>query len=65
MQPIPIPVVPFEKVTMDFMKLNKAKSGYDTIMVIVDQYTKLKHFLPTHQKATAMDVAQLYLNQVV
>ena len=65
MQPIPIPVVPFEEVTMDFMKLDKAKSGYDTIMVIVDRCTKLGRFLPTHQKATAMDVAQLYLDQVV
>jgi hypothetical protein len=41
--------------------LPKTSRGFDSIWVIVDQLTKLAHFLPVKIEYSAMTYAKLYI----
>jgi hypothetical protein len=65
LQSLDIPSQPWETITMDFIThLPKSTHGYDSVMVVVDKLTKRAHFIPTHDTATAADIAQLYISRV-
>jgi hypothetical protein len=64
LQPLPIPSKAWEIVSLDFVEGLPKSGGYDTIMVIIDKFTKYGHFLPLKHPYTAMTVAQLYVDQV-
>lgn len=65
LQPLPIPEDKWHTVTMDFItKLPKTKTGYDSIVVFVDKLTKMVHYSPTTTKATACDIAKIFLRDV-
>ena len=49
---------------MDFMTDLPLCEGFDAIMVVVDRYTKMAHYIPTTKDVTAEDVALLYINRV-
>src|SRR3954465_15808200 len=54
LQPLPIPSTPWEQVSMDFItQLPVTKAGFDTIVVFVDTFSKMVHFVPTHTTAMA------------
>ncbi|GJX14733.1 putative reverse transcriptase domain-containing protein, partial [Tanacetum coccineum] len=56
----------WDKITMDFItKLPKAKSGYDTIWVIVDRVTKSAHFLAMREDYSTKRLAKLYIDEIV
>jgi hypothetical protein len=38
---------------MDFMVTLPSSRGFDAIMVVVDQFSKMAHFIPTKESATA------------
>jgi hypothetical protein len=38
---------------MDFMVSLPPSKGFNAIMVVVDQFSKLAHFIPTKDNATA------------
>jgi hypothetical protein len=65
LQPLPIPHGIWADVTMDFIEGLPKSEGYDTIMVVVDRFTKYGHFLPLKHPFTAEGVAQIFLDQVV
>ena len=47
MQPFPIPMYPFEEVTMDLITyLSHVSTDYNTVCTIVDQLSKYVYFLP-------------------
>ncbi|CCO34988.1 Retrotransposable element Tf2 155 kDa protein type 3 [Rhizoctonia solani AG-1 IB] len=59
-----VPAGPWEDVSYDFIvKLPKCK-GNDSILVVVDRFSKMVHFIPCKETATAEDVAQLFLEHV-
>jgi len=64
LQPIPIPSSIWEDLSMDFMTHLPSSSGFTTILVIVDRFSKGVHLgaLPSHY--TAFKVANLFLNIV-
>jgi hypothetical protein len=53
LQPLPIPEGPWESVSMDFMVSLPPSRGFDAIMVVVDRFSKMAHFIPTKDEATA------------
>ena len=64
LQPLPIPSAPWESISMDFiMGLPKSRS-YDSILVVVDQFSKMASFIPTHEKVSANQVAELLFANV-
>ena len=44
---LPVPEFPWNSISMDFIEKLPPSSGYDTILVIVDQLTKQSIFVPT------------------
>ena len=49
---------------MDFITHLLESSGYDAILVVVDQLTKIKHFIPCNGTCNAEEVAQLFVKHV-
>ena len=49
---------------MDFIKKLLSSSGFDTILVIVDQLTKQAIFIPTHDTIMSADLACLFILHV-
>ncbi len=64
MQPLPIPEGPWESVSMDFMVSLPPSRGFDVIMVVVDQFSKMAHFIPTKDEATAQEIGRLFFTHV-
>ena len=51
---------------MDFIThLPETARGHTAILVCVDRLSKMAHFIPTKDTASAVDVAQLFIDQVV
>jgi hypothetical protein len=49
---------------MDFMVSLPPSRGFDAIMVVVDQFSKMAHFIPTKESATAQETERLFFTHV-
>ncbi|KAJ1275683.1 hypothetical protein BS78_05G154600, partial [Paspalum vaginatum] len=49
---------------LDFIEGLPKSHTYDKILVVIDKFTKYAHFLPLTHPFTALQVAQVYLDQV-
>ena len=49
---------------MDFIKKLPSSSGFDTILVIVNQLTKQAIFIPAHDTITSVNLAYLFVLHV-
>ncbi len=64
LQPLPIPKGQWESVSMDFMVSLPPSKGFDAIMVVVDQFSKMAHFIPTKDEATDQETSRLFFTHV-
>jgi hypothetical protein len=65
LQPLPIPQAPWQSISMDsIVKLPKSK-GFDSILVVVDRFTKMAHFIPYKEQGfDAPNLASVYQEQI-
>jgi hypothetical protein len=71
LQPLQVPTKPWQSVAMDFIvKLPPSadpvtKEAYDGIMVVTDRFSKYGRFIPYRETWTAVDLAHVFLKNVV
>jgi transposase InsO family protein len=56
---------PWATVAMDFAALPKSKSGKDSVLVVVDKFTKRVRLIPTTRKVTALETARLFIDNII
>lgn len=64
LQPLPVPAKAWDVVSLDFIEGLPKSSRYDTILVIIDKFTKYGHFIPMAHPYTALSVAQLFVDNI-
>jgi hypothetical protein len=62
--PLELPDIPWAEVTADFTTNLPLSNGFDSILVVVDRFSKEVEFIPCNKTTTALDTAQLYLHNV-
>lgn len=65
LQSIPIPLQPFEVVSMDFIPELPISGEFDNILVIIDKLTKYVIFVPTNTRVTEEEMARLFFKHVI
>ena len=66
LHPLPIPEKPWQVISIDFVgPLPRTPDHFDTILVVVDKFSKMAHFIATTRNATAKHTAKLLLEHVV
>jgi hypothetical protein len=65
LQPLPIPHVPWQEITMDFVEGLPKSDGFEVIMVVVDRLTKFAHFVPLKHPFSAAQVATALWDNVI
>ncbi|KAD1183178.1 hypothetical protein E3N88_43191 [Mikania micrantha] len=64
LQPLPMPTHVFTDLSMDFISGLPKVKGKDTILVIIDRLTKYAHFKPLSHPYNAMQIAQVFLDNI-
>jgi len=64
LMPNSIPEKPWTHILADFITKLPLAQGYDSILVVVDQLTKIAYFIPTTEKTSAEGLARLFRDNV-
>jgi len=51
-------------ISADFITKLPLAQGYDSILVVVDRFTKIAHFIPTTEKTSAEGLARLFRDKI-
>jgi len=62
--PNSIPDKAWTHILADFITKLPLAQGYDSILVVVDRFTKMAHFVPTTEKTMAEGLARLFRDNV-
>ena len=64
LQPLPVPTLPWESVSMDLVTDLPVCCGYDSVFVVVDRLTKCIVLSPCCKTVSAPQLAQLFMDTV-
>ncbi|GJP84358.1 hypothetical protein CLOP_g14419, partial [Closterium sp. NIES-67] len=66
LQPLPVPEQPWQVVSIDFITgLPTTTSDHDAILVVIDKFSKMGHFIPTHTIACTEETAQIFVCYII
>lgn len=65
LQPLPVPTMVWEEISMDFIDGLPLSKGVNSILVVVDRMSKYAHFLGIKHPYTATTVAGVFMREIV
>jgi hypothetical protein len=65
LMPLPIPPRPWYSLSMDFITDLPESQSYDAILVIVDRFSKMAHFIPCTKTTSTYDLAQMFIKEII
>lgn len=65
LQPLPVPDLVFEEITMDFITCLPSSKGKATIMTLVDRLSKYAHFVALPSTFTEQTVAAAFVADII
>ncbi|MBW0487443.1 hypothetical protein O181_027158, partial [Austropuccinia psidii MF-1] len=65
LKPLPISNGPWICLSMDFITQLPLSSSFDSILVIVDRFSKMAVFIPTMSSITSLDLAHLFIKNIL
>ena len=63
--PLPIPSRPWTHLSMDFITDLPSSSGKTVILVVVDRFSKMAHFIPLPNLPNAKTLSQIFVDNIV
>lgn len=64
LEPLPVPSSAWEIISLDFVEGLPLSGGSNSILVVVDKYSKFAHFLPLRHPFTAASVARVFMDHI-
>ncbi|MBW0494985.1 hypothetical protein O181_034700 [Austropuccinia psidii MF-1] len=64
LKPLPIPNGPWILLSMDFITQLPLSNSFDSILVIVDGFSKMASFIPTISSITSLDWAHIFIKNI-
>ena len=61
----PISLRPWDDVIMDFIVTLPRTQGGDAMMMVVDIFSKMAHFIPCHKTDDASYIVEIYFREVI
>ncbi|XP_073225787.1 uncharacterized protein [Cicer arietinum] len=65
LQPLPIPVLVWSEISMDFITCFPKSNGFEAILVVVDRLSKYSHFIPLKHPFIVCSIAAIFVKDVV
>lgn len=65
LMPLPIATGPWKSISMDFIVKLPLSKGFDSILVVVDRFSKMCHFVACNESMDAERLAELFISNVV
>ena len=65
LRPLPLPDQSWSSIPMDFITDLPLSEGHDSILVVVDRFTKMAHFIPCSKAISGLETTNLILANVV
>ena len=59
------PNQPWKSIAIDFITDLPKSDGYDTILVVIDQLTKMSHYVPCSKDLDVRQFANLFMKEIV
>ena len=64
--PLPVPEYPWQEVSLNFvLGLPRTRKQHDAILVVIDRFSKMAHFLPYTKTTDAPHRARIFFNEIV
>ncbi|GJP52104.1 hypothetical protein CLOM_g11206 [Closterium sp. NIES-68] len=64
--PLPVSEQPWQVVSLDFItRLPTTTSGHDAILVVIDKFSKMGHFITTNTTARTEETSQLFVRCII
>jgi hypothetical protein len=64
LRPLPIPNRPWQSISLDFITDLPVSNSFETILIVVDHFTKMTHFLLCTKDISSEGIADLLLREV-